>query len=111
MKGGGATHTPEKALAAAAERFVVIVSSNKVVEGADSRRLPAWWNTGCFHPGWFQRSSWGEETESSGSLRSDRSRGVERDPYELIVVACCYPQNWRNPLGIPPDPDPTPRRT
>jgi ribose 5-phosphate isomerase A len=30
---GGAAHTREKALAAAAERFVVIVSSNKVVEG------------------------------------------------------------------------------
>jgi ribose 5-phosphate isomerase A len=33
VKGGGAAHTREKALAAAAERFVVIVSSNKVVEG------------------------------------------------------------------------------
>lgn len=25
--------------------------------------------------------------------------GGEPDPYELIVVACCYPQDWRNPLG------------
>ena len=32
VKGGGGAHTREKALAAAAERFVVIVSSNKVVE-------------------------------------------------------------------------------
>jgi ribose 5-phosphate isomerase A len=32
VKGGGAAHTREKALAAAAERFVVIVSSNKMVE-------------------------------------------------------------------------------
>jgi ribose 5-phosphate isomerase A len=31
IKGGGAAHTREKALAAAAERFVVIVSSNKLV--------------------------------------------------------------------------------
>ena len=31
VKGGGAAHTREKALAAAAERFVVIVSSNKLV--------------------------------------------------------------------------------
>jgi ribose 5-phosphate isomerase A len=32
IKGGGAAHTREKAVAAAAGRFVVIVSSNKVVE-------------------------------------------------------------------------------
>jgi ribose 5-phosphate isomerase A len=32
VKGGGAAHTREKALAAAAERFVVIVSSNKTVD-------------------------------------------------------------------------------
>jgi ribose 5-phosphate isomerase A len=32
VKGGGAAHTREKAVAAAAERFVVIVSSEKVVE-------------------------------------------------------------------------------
>ena len=32
VKGGGAAHTREKAIAAAAERFVVIVSSNKLVE-------------------------------------------------------------------------------
>ncbi len=32
VKGGGAAHTREKVLAAAADRFVVIVSSNKVVE-------------------------------------------------------------------------------
>lgn len=32
VKGGGAAHTREKALAAAADRFIVIVSSNKVVE-------------------------------------------------------------------------------
>jgi ribose 5-phosphate isomerase A len=32
VKGGGAAHTREKALAAAAERFLVIVSSNKMVE-------------------------------------------------------------------------------
>jgi ribose 5-phosphate isomerase A len=32
VKGGGAAHTREKAVAAAAERFVVIVSSNKLVE-------------------------------------------------------------------------------
>jgi ribose 5-phosphate isomerase A len=32
VKGGGAAHTREKALAAAAERFVVIVSSNKLVD-------------------------------------------------------------------------------
>lgn len=32
MKGGGAAHTREKAVAAAADRFVVIASSNKVVE-------------------------------------------------------------------------------
>jgi len=32
VKGGGAAHTREKALATAAERFVVIVSSNKLVE-------------------------------------------------------------------------------
>jgi ribose 5-phosphate isomerase A len=32
VKGGGAAHTREKALAAAAERFVVIVSSNKLVQ-------------------------------------------------------------------------------
>ncbi len=32
VKGGGAAHTREKALVAAAERFVVIVSSDKVVE-------------------------------------------------------------------------------
>ena len=32
VKGGGAAHTREKAVAAAADRFVVIVSSNKVVE-------------------------------------------------------------------------------
>jgi ribose 5-phosphate isomerase A len=31
VKGGGAAHTREKALAAAADRFVVIVSSNKLV--------------------------------------------------------------------------------
>jgi ribose 5-phosphate isomerase A len=31
VKGGGGAHTREKALAAAAERFVVIVSSNKLV--------------------------------------------------------------------------------
>jgi ribose 5-phosphate isomerase A len=31
VKGGGAAHTREKALAAAAQRFVVIVSSNKLV--------------------------------------------------------------------------------
>ncbi len=33
VKGGGAAHTREKAVAAAADRFVVIVSSNKLVEG------------------------------------------------------------------------------
>ena len=32
VKGGGAAHTREKAVAAAADRFIVIVSSNKVVE-------------------------------------------------------------------------------
>jgi ribose 5-phosphate isomerase A len=32
VKGGGAAHTREKALAAAAERFVVIVSANKLVQ-------------------------------------------------------------------------------
>jgi ribose 5-phosphate isomerase A len=32
VKGGGAAHTREKALAAAAERFVVIVSSNKLMQ-------------------------------------------------------------------------------
>lgn len=32
VKGGGAAHTREKAVAAAAERFIVIVSSNKFVE-------------------------------------------------------------------------------
>jgi ribose 5-phosphate isomerase A len=32
VKGGGAAHTREKAVAAAAERFVVIVSSDKVVD-------------------------------------------------------------------------------
>src|SRR5213595_2710784 len=32
VKGGGAAHTREKAVAAAANRFVVIVSSNKIVE-------------------------------------------------------------------------------
>jgi ribose 5-phosphate isomerase A len=32
VKGGGGAHTREKALAAAAERFVVIVSSNKLVD-------------------------------------------------------------------------------
>ena len=32
MKGGGAAHTREKAVAAAAARFVVIVSSDKLVE-------------------------------------------------------------------------------
>lgn len=31
IKGGGAAHTREKAVAAAAERFIVIVSSNKLV--------------------------------------------------------------------------------
>jgi ribose 5-phosphate isomerase A len=36
VKGGGAAHTREKALAAAADRFVVIVSSNKVVERLSS---------------------------------------------------------------------------
>lgn len=33
VKGGGAAHTREKIVAAAADRFVVIVSSDKVVEG------------------------------------------------------------------------------
>jgi ribose 5-phosphate isomerase A len=32
VKGGGAAHTHEKAVAAAADRFVVIVSSNKLIE-------------------------------------------------------------------------------
>src|SRR5207302_7738356 len=32
VKGGGAAHTREKIVAAAADRFVVIASSNKVVE-------------------------------------------------------------------------------
>jgi len=32
VKGGGAAHTREKAVAAAADRFVVIVSSDKIVE-------------------------------------------------------------------------------
>ncbi len=32
IKGGGAAHTREKAVAAAADRFVVIVSSDKLVE-------------------------------------------------------------------------------
>ena len=32
VKGGGAAHTREKAIATAAQRFVVIVSSNKLVE-------------------------------------------------------------------------------
>jgi ribose 5-phosphate isomerase A len=32
VKGGGAAHTREKAVAAAADRFVVIVSANKMVE-------------------------------------------------------------------------------
>jgi ribose 5-phosphate isomerase A len=32
VKGGGAAHTREKAVAAAADRFIVIVSSNKLVE-------------------------------------------------------------------------------
>jgi ribose 5-phosphate isomerase A len=32
VKGGGGAHTREKAVAAAAERFIVIVSSNKLVE-------------------------------------------------------------------------------
>src|SRR5262249_500124 len=32
VKGGGAAHTREKAVAAAADRFVVIVSSEKLVE-------------------------------------------------------------------------------
>ena len=32
VKGGGAAHTREKAVAAAAERFVVVVSSDKLVE-------------------------------------------------------------------------------
>jgi ribose 5-phosphate isomerase A len=32
VKGGGAAHTREKAVAAAADRFVVIVSSDKLVE-------------------------------------------------------------------------------
>jgi ribose 5-phosphate isomerase A len=33
VKGGGAAHTREKAVAAAADRFVVIVSSEKLVDG------------------------------------------------------------------------------
>jgi ribose 5-phosphate isomerase A len=33
VKGGGAAHTREKIVAAAAERFVVVVSSDKLVEG------------------------------------------------------------------------------
>ena len=32
MKGGGAAHTREKAVAAAADRFVVVVDSSKVVD-------------------------------------------------------------------------------
>ncbi|MFL5861773.1 MAG: ribose-5-phosphate isomerase A [Solirubrobacteraceae bacterium] len=32
VQGGGAAHTREKAIATAAARFVVIVSSNKLVE-------------------------------------------------------------------------------
>ena len=36
VKGGGGAHTREKAVAAAADRFVVIVSSDKVVERADA---------------------------------------------------------------------------
>jgi ribose 5-phosphate isomerase A len=32
VKGGGAAHTREKAVAAAADRFIVIVSSNKLVD-------------------------------------------------------------------------------
>jgi ribose 5-phosphate isomerase A len=32
IKGGGGAHTREKAVAAAADRFIVIVSSNKIVE-------------------------------------------------------------------------------
>jgi ribose 5-phosphate isomerase A len=58
VKGGGAAHTREKAVAAAAERFVVIVSSDKLVErlsppiplelmgfglGATLRRLGSVW--------------------------------------------------------------------
>jgi len=36
VKGGGAAHTREKAVAAAADRFVVIVSSDKIVERLSS---------------------------------------------------------------------------
>jgi ribose 5-phosphate isomerase A len=36
VKGGGGAHTREKALAAAADRFVVIVSSNKMVQRPSS---------------------------------------------------------------------------
>ena len=35
IKGGGGAHTPEKIVAAAADRFVVIVSSNKLVDRLD----------------------------------------------------------------------------
>ncbi len=38
VKGGGAAHTREKAVAAAADRFVVIVSSDKLVERARPAR-------------------------------------------------------------------------
>ena len=38
VKGGGAAHTREKAVAAAADRFVVIVSSDKLVERLSASR-------------------------------------------------------------------------
>ena len=38
VKGGGGAHTREKIVAAAAERFVVIVDSSKPVDGAQPRR-------------------------------------------------------------------------
>ena len=46
VKGGGGAHTREKIVAAAADRFIVIVASSKPVErdpSADPARAPLLW--------------------------------------------------------------------
>ena len=58
VKGGGAAHTREKIVAAAAERFVVIASSDKLVEALGRRSRWSSSPTACARrsPGWARPS-------------------------------------------------------
>ena len=74
MKGGGGAHTREKIVAAAADRFVVIASSDKLVE-RDRASYPARARSRSASP----RRSTGSARPGCATLRSTPDGGVLAD--------------------------------